>query len=62
MYSSELLEQIRAVALPRGAKVVLKTVAKLVGNYLCRIMLGPATLFKKRFQHRCFPLNLMKIL
>ena len=50
-------------------KSVLKNFAKFTGKHLCQSLflnkvagLGPATLFKKRLWHRCFPVNFMKFL
>ena len=50
-------------------KVVLRNFAKLTGKHLCRSLflnkdagLRPATLFKKRLRHRCFPVNFAKFL
>ena len=37
-------------------KVVLKNFAKFTGRHLCQSF-RPATLLKKRLQHRCFPVN-----
>ena len=39
-------------------KGVLKHFAKFTGKHLCQ----PATLLKKRFWHRCFPVNFAKFL
>ena len=51
---------------PRG---VLKIFAKFTGKHLCQGLvfnkfasLRPATLFKKRLWHRCFPVNFAKFL
>ena len=50
-------------------KRVLRNFAKFTGKYLCQsfffnevAILRSATLFKKRFWHRCFPLNFAKFL
>ena len=45
----------------------LRNFAKLTGKHLCWILfffsdLRPATLLKKRFQHRCFLVNFTKLL
>ena len=49
-------------------KGVLKSFAKFTGKYLCQSLffnnvagLTPATLFKKRLWHRCFPVNFCEI-
>ena len=48
---------------------VLRNFAKFRGKHLCQVLFfnkvagpNPATLFKKRLWHRCFPLNFAKIL
>ena len=48
---------------------VLKSFAKLTGKHSCQSLffnkladLRPATLLKKRFWHRCFPVNFAKYL
>ena len=48
-------------------KVVLKNFAKFTGKHLCQSLffnkvagLRPATLFKKRLWHKCFPVNFAK--
>ena len=50
-------------------KGLLKNFAKFTGKHLCQNLffnkvadLRPATLFKKRFWHRCFPVNFAKFL
>ena len=50
-------------------KGVLRNFAKLAGKHLCHRLffnkvadLRPATLFKKRHWHRCFPMNFTKFL
>ena len=50
-------------------KVVLGNFAKFTGKHLCHSHffnkvadLSPATLFKKRLWHRCFPINFSKFL
>ena len=50
-------------------KGVLGNFAKFTGKHLCQSLffnkfagLGPATLLKKRFWHRCFPMNFAKLL
>ena len=39
----------------------LKNFAKFTGKYLCQSP-GPATLWKRRLRHRCFPENFAKLL
>ena len=42
---------------------VLRNFAKFIGKHLCQIQsLRPATLLKKKFWHRCFPVNFAKSL
>ena len=48
---------------------ILKKLAKLTGKHLCQGLffnkvagLRPVTLLKKRFWHRCFPVNFAKFL
>ena len=42
---------------------VLKNFANFTEKYLCwSLSLRPATLLKKRLQHRCFPMKFAKIL
>ena len=41
---------------------VFKNIAKFTGKRLCRSFFWPATLFKKRLRHRCFPVNFAKLL
>ena len=50
-------------------KDVLKNFAEFIGKHLCKSLffnkfacLIPATLLKKRFWHRCFPVNFAKFL
>ena len=50
-------------------KGVLRNLIKFTGKHLCRSLffnkfagLCPATLFKKRLWHRCFPVNFIKFL
>ena len=50
-------------------KGVLGNFAKFTWKHLCQSLffdkfagLGPATLLKKRFWHRCFPMNFVKLL
>ena len=50
-------------------KGVLKDFTKFTGKHLCQSLffnkvagLRPATLFKKRLWHRCFPVNFAKFL
>ena len=43
-------------------KDVLKNFTKFTGKHLCRSLLRPAALFKKRHRHRCFPVNFTKFL
>ena len=50
-------------------KGVLENFAKLTGKHLCQNLffnkvagIRPATLLKKRFWHRCFPMNFAKFL
>ena len=50
-------------------KGVLRNFTKFTSKNLCQSLffnkvvgLRPATLFKKRLQHRCFPVNLVKFL
>ena len=50
-------------------KGVLRNLIKFTGKHLCRSLffnkfagLLPATLFKKRLWHRCFPVNFIKFL
>ena len=50
-------------------KGALKNFAKFTGNHLCQSLffnkvagLRPATLFKKRLCHRCFPVNFAQFL
>ena len=50
-------------------KGVLKNFAKFTGKHLCQTfsfskvaVLTPATLFKKKLLHRCFPVNFAKFL
>ena len=50
-------------------KGVIRNFTKFTGKYLCQRLffnkiegLRPATLFKKRLCHRCFPLNIVKFL
>ena len=42
-------------------KGVLRNFTKITGKHLCQ-SLRPATLLKKRFWHRCFPVNFAKFL
>ena len=50
-------------------KGALRNFAKFTGKHLCQGLflnkvagLGPATLFKKRLWHRCFPVNFAQFL
>ena len=50
-------------------KDLLRNFAKFIGKHLCHSLffnkvagLRPATLFKKRLWHRCFPVNFVKFL
>ena len=50
-------------------KGVLRNFAKLAGRHLCQGLFfnkfagrRPETLFKKRLQHKCFPVNFVKLL
>ena len=50
-------------------KDVLKKFAKFTGKHMCQSLflnkvagLSPATLFKKRLRHRCFPVNFVNFL
>ena len=50
-------------------KGVLRNFVKIIGKHLSQSLffnkvagLGPATLFKKRLWHRCFPVNFAKFL
>ena len=50
-------------------KSVLKNFTKVIGKHLCQSLffnkvavLRPATLFKKRLWHKCFPVNFVKFL
>ena len=50
-------------------KGVFRNFGKFTGKHLCQSVffnkvagLGPATLLKKRFWHRCFPVNVAKFL
>ena len=45
-------------------RTVLKNFATFTGKHLCWNLkaLRPATLLKKRLQHRCFPVNIAKFL
>ena len=50
-------------------KVVLRNVTKFTGKHLCQSLffnkiagLRPATLFKKRLWHKCFPVNFARFL
>ena len=50
-------------------KVVLRNFANFTGKHLCQSLffnkiadLRPATLFRKRLWHRCFPVNFVKFL
>ena len=55
---------------PPGCSVkkgVLRDFTNIIGKHLCRSLffnkasgLRPATKFKKRLQHRCFPMNFVK--
>ena len=70
-----LVLQIRTVRSSRPElfceKRVLRNFSKFTGKHLCQSLfliklqvwgLRPATLFKKRPWHRCFPVNFMKLL
>ena len=48
-------------------KAVLRNFTKFTGKHLCQSLFfnkvaRPATLFKKRLRHRCFPVNFVKFL
>ena len=50
-----------------GKKGVIKNFTKFTGKHLCESLflnevaaLRPATLFKKKIWHRCFPVNFVK--
>ena len=43
-------------------KGILGNFAKFTGKHLCKSRLRPATLLKKRFWHRCFPVKFVKFL